>query len=296
MNDFNAYFRQNTCHPNVGVGDLSRAELSLFDPIEFDMYCVVLMDSDFGKLVRGGQSVAYLPGTLFSIRPGQVVSMNLNYKTRPNGWMLAFREDLLVKTGLGRDFYMFDFFNQDVNNALGLSKMERGIIMNCYANIASELLSERDYLSDQLLRLGIGQLLSYYKRFFERQYAERMKNGNHFRQKLEMTIDNYLSSGSASQHGLPTVAWCAAQFNLSANYFGDLVKREMQITAQDYIQAKVVETALHLLNTTEMPVNEIAQELGFYYPNHFNRMFRKKMGLTPLQYRKNNQQEEKNRK
>jgi AraC-like DNA-binding protein len=49
----------------------------------------------------------------------------------------------------------------------------------------------------------------------------------------------------------------------------------------------VVETAKYLLDTTEMPVNEIAQELGFNYPNHFNRMFKKMTGATPLQYRKN---------
>ena len=59
------------------------------------------------------------------------------------------------------------------------------------------------------------------------------------------------------------------------------------MSAQDYIHNKVVETAKYLLDTTEMPVNEIAQELGFNYPNHFNRMFKKMTGATPLQYRKN---------
>ena len=286
IDEFNAYFHQGTEHQHIGVGDLSRADLTLFDPMNFNMYCIVLMDTDFGELIRNGETIHYKPGTLFTLRPGQVAQINLNYNVKPRGWMLAFREELIEKTGLGRDFYMFDYFNHDVNDALELTKSERGIILNCYSNIYSELISKPDYLTDHLLRLGIGQLLSYYKRFFERQFADKVKNDNQFQDKLETMIDNYLSSGSAQQLGQLTVSWCAEQFKLSPNYFGDLVKKELHMSAQEYILNKVVETAKYLLNTTEMPVNEIAQELGFTYSNHFNRMFKKKTGTTPLQYRK----------
>lgn len=286
MDAFNGFFHQKTEHPHIAVGDLSRAELALFAPLDFDMYCVVLMDSDFGELVKDGKSIRYQPGTLFCLRPGQVVSMNLDYSQRPKGKMLAFSEEMLVKTGLGRDFYMFDFFDEEVDDALTLTGEERGIIQNCFDNIFSELLTKPDYLSAHLLRLGIGQLLSYYKRFFERQYSERIRSSYDMRNRLDMIIDNYLTSGSAAQDGQPTVAWCAAQFNLSPNYFGDLVKRELHITAQEYIQLKVLDKAKRLLAMSDMPVYEISQELGFSYANHFNRMFRRETGMTPLQFRK----------
>ncbi len=286
IDEFNDYFNQGTKHQHIAVGDLSRADLTLFDPLNFNMYCVVLMDNQFGELIRSGEVINYKPGTLFTLRPGQVMQVNLNYNVKPRGWILAFREELTEKTGLGRDFYMFDYFNHDVNDALELSKSERGIILNCFSNIYSELITKPDYLTGHLLRLGIGQLLSYYKRFFERQFADRVRCDNQFQKRLETIIDNYLSSGSAQQLGQLKVSWCAKQFNLSPNYFGDLVKKELHMSAQDYIHNKVVETAKYLLDTTEMPVNEIAQELGFNYPNHFNRMFRLKTGTTPLQYRK----------
>ena len=125
IDEFNAYFRQSSTHPLVAVGDLSQADLALFLPLDFEMYCIVLMDENFGELVKGGKTMRYQPGTVFSLKPGQVVSMNLDYTTKPRGRMLAFRPELLEKSGLGRDFYMFDFFSSDVVEALELSETER---------------------------------------------------------------------------------------------------------------------------------------------------------------------------
>ncbi len=137
-----------------------------------------------------------------------------------------------------------------------------------------------------MLRLGIGQLLSYCKRFFERQFSERVDKTRNLRQQLDTLIDNYLSSGSTAQEGQPTVAWCASQFNLSPNYFGEIVKRELRITAQEYIQQKIIIAAQNLLRESSLTINEIAEELGFAYPNHFTRMFRRNTGLSPMQWRK----------
>lgn len=290
IDEFNAFFHQPTLHPLMSVGNLSQADISLYAPIDFDMYCVVLMDIDFGELIKSGESIKYQAGTIFSVRPGQVISMNLDYAVKPQGWILAFKPELLEKSGLGRDFYMFNFFSHDVNEALFLSQAERGIILNSFANIYAELQTPTDYLTNHMLRLGIGHLLSYCKRFFERQFTERSNQTSNFREKMDSIIDGYLSSGSTAQQGQPTVAWCASQFNLSPNYFGDLVKRELHITAQEYIQQKIIAAAQALLKGTSMSVNEIAEEIGFSYPNHFTRMFKKNTGLSPVQFRKGNKE------
>lgn len=288
IDEFNAFFRQPTLHPLMSVGNLSQADLSLYSPMDFDMYCVVLMDVDFGELVKSGKSIRYQAGTIFSVRPGQVISMNLDYAVKPQGWMLAFKPELLEKSGLGRDFYMFNFFSHDVNEALVLSQAERGVILNSFANIYAELQTPNDYLTNHMLRLGIGQLLSYCKRFFERQFSERSHQASNIKERLDAFIDEYLSSGSSAQQGQPTVSWCASRFNLSPNYFGELVKQELHITAQEYIQRKIVTAAQALLKNTTMSVNEISEELGFSYPNHFARMFRRNTGQSPLQFRKGN--------
>ncbi len=233
--------------------------------------------------------MSYEASTLFSLRPGEEVSMQLDYTVHPCGWMLAFRPELLDKTGLGRDFYMFSFFFSDTLEAMALSPMERGIVLNCFNNLLAELHTPRDYMSDQLLRLGIGQLLSYFKRFYERQCINATKNVSTLGGRLDILVDNYLSSGMPAQKGLPSVAWCASQFNLSPNYFGEIIKRQLHITAQDFLQQKMVSAAKRLLLETSLSVIEITEELGFAYPNHFSRMFRRCIGVSPLKYRKNHQ-------
>lgn len=285
IDQFNAYFHQKTLHPHISVADLSEADLSLFEPTDFNMYCVVLMDTDFGELIRGGRCMRYKPGTVFTLRPGQVVSMNLDPTTKPKGWMLAFRTELLIKTGLGRDFYMFNYFNQDVFDALELSSAERHVLINCFANIFAELHAIDDNLTGHMLRLGVGQLLSYCKRFYERQFDIQEKSNSNIISRLSVLLDDYLSSGMPIQKGQPTVAWCAEQFHLSPNYFGDVVKRELHITAQEYVQQKIIAAAKVMLRDPRLSVSEIAEALGFTYPNHFTRLFHKKTQMSPTEFR-----------
>lgn len=285
IDQFNAYFHQKTLHPHISVADLSKADLSFFEPTDFNMYCVVLMDADFGELIRGGNNMRYKPGTVFTLHPGQVVSMNLDSKVKPKGWMLAFRPELLIKTGLGRDFHMFNYFNQDVFDALELSSAERNALLNCYANIFTELHSPDDNLTDHMLRLGVGQLLSYCKRFYERQFETQKKNNSNIISRLSVLLDDYLSSGMPIQKGQPTVAWCAEQFHLSPNYFGDVVKRELHITAQEYVQQKIIAAAKVMLRDSRLSITDIAEALGFTYPNHFTRLFHKKTQMSPTEFR-----------
>ena len=288
IDDFNRFFSAQTLHPQVAVAELFRADLTLFDTKVYDMYALIMIEEDFGELTRDGKALPYQKGSLVTIRPGQSIGMKMNYTTKPQGWMLAFKPELLEKTGLGRDFYMFSYFNSDYTEAISLTDMEHGVIKNCFANLYAELNTPKDHLSGQMIRLGIGTLLSYVKRYFEKQHTISVRKGETLVGKLDTLLDRYLGSGLPAQNGQPTVTWCAAQFDLSPNYFGDIIKKEVHITAQEYIRGKIVSHAQVLLRQTNMTINEIAEELGFAYPNHFTRMFHIATGYTPLKYRKGN--------
>ena len=88
--------------------------------------------------------------------------------------------------------------------------------------------------------------------------------------------------------GIPTVAYVAEQLNLSANYFGDLVKKETGKTALEYIQQAIIEAAKGKIFIPGKAVSEIAFELGFKYPQHFSRFFKQHVGYSPNEYRQSN--------
>lgn len=287
IDQYNLYFHQPTLHPMVSVADLSKAELSLFKPTDFGMYCVVLMDADFGELVLRGSCMRYRSGTIFTMKPGDVVSMNLDSSVHPRGWMIAFRPEMIENTGLGRDFYMFNYFDYEVFEALELTEPERRVIINCYQNVNAELHAPNDELTGHMLRLGIGQLLSYCRRYYDRQFDTRKLKNSDLVLKLDAMVDGFLASPEMTRRlGQPTVAWCASQFHLSPNYFGDMVKRQLHITAQEYIQGKIIDKAKSLIADHQLSVSEVAEQLGFAYSNHFTRFFRTKTGMSPSEFKK----------
>lgn len=288
IDDFNRFFSTRTLHPQVSVVELSCADSSLYEPRIYDMYALILIEEMSGKLNRDGKPMSYSRGSLVTIRPGQSIEILLEHNEKPQGWMLAFKQELLEKTGLGRDFYMFSYFHSDYPEAIALTNMEHGVIRNCFANLCAELHTQQDYLSGQMIRLGIGTMLSYVKRFFEKQHTYSPMRTETLVGKLDTLLAKYLGSGFPAQHGQPSVAWCATQLELSPGYFSDLIKKELHITAQEYIRSKVIAHAQVLLRQTNMTINEIAEELGFRYPNHFTRMFHKATGYPPLKYRKGN--------
>ena len=288
IEQFNHYFHQPTHHPQVSVARLQDADLSLFQPTDFCMYCVVLMEVDFGELVLHDTCMRYRGGTMFTMKPGDVVSMNLDSRIKPQGWMLAFRPEQLNGTGLGRDFYMFNFFEYKVAEALELYDSERHVIINCFNNIYTELQAPDDELTSHMLRLGIGQLLTCCRRFYDRQFDTKDLHSSDLGKRLDKMVDEYLLAGSQKMRtqGPPAVAWCAEQFHLTPSYFGDIVRREMGITPQAFLHNKLIERSKSLLASKELTINDIAEELGFSYPNHFARLFRQKTGMSPRAFRK----------
>ena len=287
IDQFNHYFHQPTHHPQVSVARLQDADLSLFKPTDFGMYCVVLMEVDFGELVLRDTCIRYRGGTMFTMKPGDVASVNLAPHVKPNGWMLAFRPEQLNGTGLGRDFYLFNFFDYKVAEALNLHDTERRAIINCFHNIHTELQTPDDEFTSHMLRLGIAQMLTFCRRFYDRQFNAHEMHSSDFVKRFNRMVDEYLSNDAEKLRsmGPPSVAWCAKQFHLTPSYFGGIVRREMNITPQAFLQDKLIEKAKSLLMDESLTINDIATRLGFTYPNHFARLFRQKVGQSPSLFR-----------
>lgn len=286
ISEYNAFNNNETLHPLVSVVDLSKANLRTGSRMYFGFYTIFLKDVKCGDLVYGRHTYDYQEGTLVFLAPGQVAGVKGNGEVyQPKGYALVFHPDLLLGTPLGKHMQDYTFFGYQSNEALHLSERERKIVLDCFSKIEYELEHAIDKHSKKLIVDNIELFLNYCSRFYDRQFITRDNVHQGILEKFENLLNEYFQSDRPHTIGLPSVAYCASELYLSASYFGDLIKKEAGKTAQEYIQAKVIDVAKEKIFDLNKSVSEIAFELGFKYPQHFTRLFKQKVGQSPNEYR-----------
>ena len=284
--DYNAQLGVETLHPLVSVVDMAQAHPIRHTRQTFGFYAIFLKEVMCGDMIYGRQYYDYQEGTLVCLAPGQVIGFEDNGEVfQPKGWALVFHPDLIRGTALGQHIREYSYFSYEVNEALHLSERERELVIDCMQKIRHELEHAIDRHSKRLITINIEVLLDYCLRFYERQFITRSHVNRDIVSRFEHLLDDYFADGRAQQEGLPTVKSCAEALFLSPNYFGDLIKKETGKTAQEYIQLKLIDAAKDRLLDPSRTVGQVAYELGFQYPQHFTRLFKKVTGQTPTDYR-----------
>jgi AraC family transcriptional regulator, transcriptional activator of pobA len=289
IREYNAFNNNETLHPLVSVVDLSKASPRSGSKMYFGFYTIFLKDVKCGDMVYGRHTYDYQEGTLVFLSPGQVAGINSNGEIyQPKGYALVFHADLIHGTSLGRHIQDYSFFGYQSNEALHLSERERKIVLDCFSKIEYELERAVDKYSKRLIVSNIQLFLDYCVRFYDRQFITRDNVHNGILERFEHLLNGYFQADKPQTIGLPSVAYCAAELNLSPNYFGDLIKKETGQTAQEYIQSKLIEVAKEKIFDQSKSISQIAYELGFKYPQHFTRLFKQRVGHTPHEYRMQN--------
>ena len=287
VDQYNRLYGVETLHPLVSVIDTSQVEAEFPNHVtlNYGVYALYLKQTKCGDLVYGKQVYDYQEGTVTSFAPGQVVEIHRDENVRPMSLGLIFHPDLIRGTSLGQDIKRYSFFSYSSNEALHLSEEEKNIYRDCLEKIRMELAHPIDKHSKRLIARNIELLLDYCMRFYERQFTTRSKVNKDILVRFESFLDDYFQSDEPQTEGLPTVKYFADKVNLSPNYFGDLVKKETGRTAQEYIQGKLIAVAKDEILGSDKSVSEIAYRLGFQYPQHLTRIFKKTVGYTPTEYR-----------
>jgi AraC family transcriptional regulator, transcriptional activator of pobA len=286
INEYNAFNNNETLHPLVNVVDLSKASPRSGSRMYFGFYTIFLKDVKCGDIIYGRHTYDYQEGTLVFLAPGQIAGINSNGEIyQPKGYALVFHPELIHGTSLGKHIQEYSFFGYQSNEALHLSERERRIVLDCFSKIQYELEHAIDKHSKKLIVDNIELFLNYCVRFYDRQFITRDNVHRGIVERFESLLNEYFQTDKPQSTGLPSVAWCAGELNLSANYFGDLIKKETGKSAQEYIQSKIIEVAKEKIFDVNKSINEIAYELGFKYPQHFTRLFKQRVGHTPNEYR-----------
>ena len=228
----------------------------------------------------------YEKGTVLFAAPGQVMGADDDGKLhQPAGWALVFHPELLRGTPLASMMKDYTYFSYNANEALHLSEHERRTITECMEKIQIELQDPIDKHSKSLIVDNIKLLLDYCIRFYDRQFITRENANKDILIRFENLVDDYLASNISAEKGMLSVQYCADKLCLSASYLGDLLKKETGVSALKHIQQKMLDVAKERVFDTSRSISEIAYELGFQYPQHFSRWFKKMTGCTPNEYR-----------
>ncbi len=273
-------------NPLVTVNDLSEMPIDAIGRKRFGFYCVMLKEHYNGKVSYGRGHYEYQAGTMIFTSPGQVIGIDIEGEdNHSKGYLLMFHPDFLHGTSLSQSIKDYFFFAYDINEALQMLETEKEIVQRLFQSIMSELNSADDKHSRRIVASYIETLLNYCLRFYDRQFVSRKTDNTNIISRLEMVLDEYYATERAVDSGLPSVHYCAQCVNLSPNYFGDLIKKETGKSAQHYIHSYIVNKAKTHLISTSMSISEVAFHLGFRYPHHFARLFKRIIGQTPTDYK-----------
>lgn len=252
-----------------------------------NLYQVAYKQGIGGNLNYGRSTYDFQDGTLIFTAPGQVIEYTNDEETNGpvEGWSLVFHPDLIRKSDLAGKIDRYGFFDYASNEALHLSFDEKTHIEELRDKIEFEYSHNLDSHSLNLINANLELLLDYCLRYYDRQFLSRTNLNQDLIAKFEKTLKVYYQASKAYELGLPSIAYCANELNLSPKYLSDLLKKETGRAAQEHIHQFLIEKDKNLLLNSTDSISEVAYALGFEYPQHFSNLFKSKTGSSPSDYR-----------
>ncbi len=285
VNDYARYIGAPQLHPLVSVIHYDELEHCRHSLNNYDVYGMFIADETLEELTYGLTTYDLYRHALMCVAPGQIGGKaDTGEEIQTKGWALLFDPELLHGTDLERQMQTYTYFSYNTNEALMMSDQQRQTIVGLLDALREELKND-DQHSRSIITSYIQLVLEYIARYYAKQLSTEATKSNDLLTRFENLLNRYYSEGTYLQHGLPTVKYCAQGLFLSPNYFGDLVKEITGDTASNTIRRYVMKRALELL-ISGSTVGQVAEQLGFDYPQHFTRMFKKHFGLSPSGYLK----------
>jgi AraC-like DNA-binding protein len=197
---------------------------------------------------------------------------------------VAFSPGFFSRVSFSKKNKQYGFFSYSVNEALHLSDKEKATIIAVFKSIDEELQNRIDDFSRDVIISQSETLLNYSNRFYKRQFLTRKAISNDLLQQSEEILDDYFNKEKSLVQGIPTVQYLAEALNISPGYLSDMLRSLTGQNAQQHIHNKLIEKAKEKISTTKLTISEIAYELGFEHPSSFNKLFKSKTNLSPLDF------------
>lgn len=282
--DYSRYHGVTDLHPLITVIDFAEISPIRHSLNRYDVYGVFVQEDNDLDLTYGCGRYDYKDGSLICVAPGQIGGKEDNgERASIGGWALLFHPDLIHGTQLEKEIRHYSFFDYSVNEALHMNEKEHDIVVAIFKRIKSEISDPHDNFQNDILVGYISLLLKYCQRFYNRQFITRKLSNNDILSRFDSFLHGYFADNLQLKNGLPTVNICADHLCMSTNYFSDLIKKMTGESPGRLIRQFVVRQIKNEL-ASGLTVAETAYKLGFEYPAHLSRLFRKETGMTPTGY------------
>jgi AraC family transcriptional regulator, transcriptional activator of pobA len=249
-----------------------------------DFYKISFKKHFAGQIRYGQGHYDFEEGGLSFTAPHQIISAAEEERDY-SGYTLLFHPDFIRNYPLGKHISRYGFFSYSVAEALYLSEKEKKTIFSLFEAIAAELDQNIDQFSQDVLVSQIETLLNYSSRFYNRQFITRKPVHNDLIAEMESYLSEFFNGNEPLLHGPPTVQQLADHLHISQRYLSDMLRSLTGQTTQQHIQARLIDKAKDLLTTSNLTTAEVAYQLGFDYPQSFNKLFKAKTKLSPQEYR-----------
>lgn len=285
VNDYADDIGAKTYHPHVSIIHYDEVGKVRHTLNRFNVYALFLQKNFPSNLTYGIGTYSQEGGSLMAYAPGQIGGKADDGTRRQYyGWVLMFDAGFIQGTDTERRLADYHFFEYNTNEALYLTEEEKAVLSGIMANIRNELArhgSEAE--SDRIVKDLIQLVLDYCSRFYIRQFKDVATGENNILTRFQQVLDDYYEGNKQYKKGVPTVSYCASELFLSPSYFGDVIRAAIGQSPKDYIRQYIMTKAKNLL-LGGRNITETAGELGFEYPQHFTRVFKRSTGTTPSQF------------
>lgn len=283
VNDYAQYIGAPQLHPLVSVIHYDELEHCRHSLNNYDVFGIFIGDETLEELTYGLTTYDLHRHALMCVAPGQIGGKaDTGEEIQTKGWALLFDPELLHGTDLERRMPSFTYFSYNTNEALLMTAEQRLTIVSLLEALRQEL-SDADGHTQYIIVAYLQLILEYIARFYAGQLSMQSASRSDLLKRFENLLRRYYDEGMQLTHGLPTVKYCAQELFLSTNYFGDLIRQMTDDTAGNIIRRFVMSQAQKLL-ISGTSITSTAEQLGFEYPQHFTRMFKKHFGESPSQY------------
>ncbi len=279
IDQFREEKQSNQFYANSFAKHLALHKDKVSSPHKHDFYLVVLITKGAGVHEIDFQSYEVKPGSVFLMAPGATHNWELSHDVE--GYIFFHsREFFELKFG-GRKVDNFPFYFSVQNSPLVfLSAKETDTLEKFFQEIFLE------YEGGQLMKWQkIGNLVDLIYIHLSRCYLgstwlENQANSGYalkMRRLEELVDQQFLTNKSPSSY--------AEQMHMSSKHLNRIIKSLVNKTVTDIISERIMLEAKRILIHSDVLVSQMAEELGYEDYSYFSRFFKKRSGMSPMEFR-----------